>query len=173
MLRAQDAQEQPTGVLADLHQCCAAGGTVAAAWFVDRGHPLQLRRQGALLRRGAWRLGCRCDALGLRRFHCRLYGGNVLSHRFIKQPALYRIHALGLGGELHPAQPLQLVGQLADQRIALTQRALVRGNRCIALGKAGVALGDTVALLAHHLAQHVDVSNRFKCASIHAPILAV
>ncbi|MEO7067008.1 MAG: hypothetical protein ABI114_08895, partial [Rhodanobacter sp.] len=56
-----------------------------------------------------------------------------------------------------------------DQCIALTQRALIGGDRRIALGKAGVALGDTVALLAHHLAQHVDVSNRFKCTSIHAP----
>ena len=154
------------GVLADLHQRRAANGTVAAIGLVNGGQPFQLRRQGASLRLGARCLGCRRDALGLCRLQRGLHGGDVLGYRLIKQSALHRVHALRLGGKLHPAQTLQLIGKLANQRITLAQRALVRGNRRI-------ALGDTGTLLAHHLVQRVDVNNRLKCASIHARILAV
>ncbi len=158
-MRAQEAQEQPARVLANLYQCRATGGAIAAGRFVNGGQTLQLRRQRTPCRCGAWCLGRWRGTVGLCGLQRRLYRGDVFSHRLVEQPALHRIHALGLGRKLHPTQPLQLIGQLADQRFAFTQRALVCSNRRIAL--------------AHHAAQRVDIGNSLKCARIHEAILAI
>jgi hypothetical protein len=99
MLRAQDAQERPAGVLADLHQGRAASGAVTVIRLVAGRHPLQLRRQSASLRPGAGRLGCRRGALDLRCLHRR----DVFSHCLVKQPVLHRVHALGFSRKRHPA----------------------------------------------------------------------
>jgi hypothetical protein len=94
------------GVLADLHQRRTAGDAVATIRLVDGRHALQLGWQSTPLRLGAWRLGCRRGAVSLRGFQRGLHGCDVLGHRLVKQSALHRIHALGLGGKLHPAQSL-------------------------------------------------------------------
>ena len=143
------------GMLADFHQRRAASGAITVIRLVDGRHPFQLRRQSAPLRPGTGYLGSRDGTLGLCCLQRSLHRRDVLGHCLIKQPALHRVHSLGFGRKLNPTQTCHLKLEFVDQRITFAQRALVRSDRRVTLGDAGT-------LLAHHLAQHVDVANRLK-----------
>jgi hypothetical protein len=149
--------------LADLGKRRAAAGAVAALGRVDGGQPLQFRRQGATRRLGARRRGR--DARGLSGLQLGLHRRDVLGHRLVEQVVLEGIHALGAGRVLQPAQPRQLVRKLADQRIALAQRALVRGRLGFMPLDAGIALK-------HHAAQRGDVIDGVEWDGFHPTSLA-
>ncbi len=152
-------------VLADRHQRCATRAAVARLRFVARLDGRQVGRQCAALGRLARRRD-RCGRRAAQRLQLALDRRDVRGHALVEQRALVRIHALGLRRELHAAQARDLVGQHLDPRFLVDNRAIARGNRCI-------ALGDRIDLFADHATQGIDVSDRGEGGGVHAVIIAV
>ena len=145
-------------VFADLHQRRTAGGAVAGGRLVDRLDARQLGWQ-----RAAWRgaaFGGRLGRRRLERGQLRFQRGDVRRHRLVEQLALRRIHALGLGRELHAAQTRDLVRELADLRV-------LERDRVITLSDGLLVHSDHLQLLHYHRAQRLDVRNVVERCVIH------
>jgi hypothetical protein len=104
---------------------------------------------------GRW-LGRRRLERSQLRFQC----GDVGRHCLVEQLALRRIHALGLGRELHAAQARDLVRELADLRLLERDRVLVLSDRAF-------MRSDHLMTVSQHRLQRLDVRDLVDCCVSH------